>query len=99
MEQPDEYWQGRSGTVLMAVMQDYGSLEPYDIYIAGRFEMAKIARERFCAERSAVVERILVTLSLLSKPISPHQRSDSRGGGRALFQAERYGNMGQLRSA
>ncbi|MGL9773378.1 MAG: NAD(P)H-flavin reductase [Sodalis sp. (in: enterobacteria)] len=58
VEQPDEHWQGRSGTVLMAVMQDYGSLEPYDIYIAGRFEMAKIARERFCAERGAVVERI-----------------------------------------
>ncbi|XOD69999.1 MAG: NAD(P)H-flavin reductase [Sodalis sp. (in: enterobacteria)] len=58
VEQPDEYWEGRSGTVLMAVMQDYVSLEAYDIYIAGRFEMAKIARKLFCAERSAVVERI-----------------------------------------
>lgn len=58
VEQPDENWQGRSGTALMAVMQDYGALEHYDIYIAGRFEMAKIARERFCAERSTVVERI-----------------------------------------
>jgi aquacobalamin reductase/NAD(P)H-flavin reductase len=58
VEQPDEHWQGRTGTVLSAVMQDYESLAQYDIYIAGRFEMAKIARERFCAERSATVSRI-----------------------------------------
>lgn len=58
VEQPDEQWKGRTGTVLMAVMQDYGTLEPYDIYIAGRFEMAKIARERFYVERSALVDRI-----------------------------------------
>jgi len=40
--------------VLTAVMQDYASLSEHDIYIAGRFEMAKIARERFCAERGAL---------------------------------------------
>ncbi|WP_437615819.1 NAD(P)H-flavin reductase [Erwinia sp. V71] len=54
VEQPEQGWQGRSGTVLTAVMQDYGDLGGHDIYIAGRFEMAKIARERFCAERGAV---------------------------------------------
>jgi aquacobalamin reductase/NAD(P)H-flavin reductase len=54
----DDDWQGRVGTVISAVMQDYGSLAEQDIYIAGRFEMAKIARERFCNERSADVERI-----------------------------------------
>ncbi|XBS69589.1 NAD(P)H-flavin reductase [Acerihabitans sp. KWT182] len=58
VEQPDDNWQGRTGTVLSAVMQDYSSLEHYDVYIAGRFEMAKIARERFCAERGATANRI-----------------------------------------
>ncbi|MGR3753557.1 NAD(P)H-flavin reductase [Edwardsiella anguillarum] len=58
VEQPDADWQGRSGTVISAVMQDFGSLAQYDIYIAGRFEMAKIARERFCAEREANPEHI-----------------------------------------
>ena len=53
VEQPEEGYTGRNGTVLTAVMQDYGSLAGHDIYIAGRFEMAKIARERFCAERGA----------------------------------------------
>ncbi|GAB7268412.1 NAD(P)H-flavin reductase [Dickeya ananatis] len=47
VEQPDEQWHGRSGTVLSAVLQDFGTLASHDIYIAGRFEMAKIARERF----------------------------------------------------
>ena len=42
VEQPAEDWQGRSGTVLTAVMQDYASLSGHDIYIAGRFEMAKL---------------------------------------------------------
>ncbi|CCG85629.1 NAD(P)H-flavin reductase [Erwinia piriflorinigrans] len=53
VEQPEEGFTGRNGTVLTAVMQDYSSLSEHDIYIAGRFEMAKIARERFCAERGA----------------------------------------------
>ena len=54
VEQPEEGFTGRNGTVLTAVMQDYTSLAGHDIYIAGRFEMAKIARERFCAERGAL---------------------------------------------
>lgn len=54
VEQPEEGFTGRNGTVLTAVMQDYTSLAEHDIYIAGRFEMAKIARERFCAERGAL---------------------------------------------
>ncbi|MEC5320887.1 NAD(P)H-flavin reductase [Brenneria populi subsp. brevivirga] len=53
VEQPEEGWRGRTGTVLSAVLQDYGSLAEHDIYIAGRFEMAKIARELFCNERGA----------------------------------------------
>lgn len=58
VEQPEEGWQGRSGTVLSAVLQDFSSLAEYDIYIAGRFEMAKIARERFVAERGAQEDRL-----------------------------------------
>ncbi|EPF12287.1 NAD(P)H-flavin reductase [Cedecea davisae] len=58
VEQPEEGWRGRSGTVLTAVMQDYDSLSGHDIYIAGRFEMAKIARELFCNERCALAEHM-----------------------------------------
>ncbi|CCP01328.1 NAD(P)H-flavin reductase [Erwinia amylovora Ea644] len=58
VEQPEEGFTGRNGTVLTAVMQDYGSLSGHDIYIAGRFEMAKIARERFCAERGVQEARM-----------------------------------------
>ncbi|PLR29623.1 NAD(P)H-flavin reductase [Chimaeribacter coloradensis] len=58
VEQPAEGWQGRTGTVLSAVLQDHASLAEHDIYIAGRFEMAKIARERFCGERGAQAGQI-----------------------------------------
>jgi len=58
VEQPEEGWQGRSGTVLSAVLQDFSSLAEYDIYIAGRFEMAKIARERFVAELGEQEDRL-----------------------------------------
>ncbi|WP_367680193.1 NAD(P)H-flavin reductase [Candidatus Fukatsuia anoeciicola] len=53
IEQSNKSWQGRTGNVLHVVLKDYYSLAKQDIYIAGRFEMAKIARERFCAERAA----------------------------------------------
>ncbi|MGG7449028.1 NAD(P)H-flavin reductase [Kosakonia oryzendophytica] len=58
VEQPPEAWRGRSGTVLAAVLQDFGSLAEHDIYIAGRFEMAKIARDLFCNERGAREDRL-----------------------------------------
>lgn len=58
VEHPDENWRGRQGTVISAVLADCGSMSDYDIYIAGRFEMAKVARERFCAERDAREDRI-----------------------------------------
>ncbi|OKP02669.1 NAD(P)H-flavin reductase [Xenorhabdus eapokensis] len=58
VEQVDEHWRGRTGTVLSAVLEDFGSLANHDIYIAGRFEMAKIARERFCSERDASIEHM-----------------------------------------
>ncbi|MTH47630.1 NAD(P)H-flavin reductase [Intestinirhabdus alba] len=58
VEQPEADWRGRTGTVLTAVLQDYGTLAEHDIYIAGRFEMAKIARDLFCNERSAREDRL-----------------------------------------
>lgn len=58
VEQPDEEWRGRTGTVLTAVLADFGSLADYDIYIAGRFEMVKIARDHFSLERGADVTRM-----------------------------------------
>ncbi len=53
VEQPDANWQGKVGNVLEAVMEDFISLAGYDIYLAGRFEMAGAARELFCKERGA----------------------------------------------
>ncbi|MGL4859819.1 MAG: NAD(P)H-flavin reductase [Enterobacteriaceae bacterium] len=58
VEQAGEEWRGRKGTVLSVVMQDFGSMQGYDIYLAGRFEMAKIARERFSGERGADIQHI-----------------------------------------
>lgn len=58
VEQPEETWRGRKGTVLSAVCEDFGDLSEHDIYIAGRFEMAKIARDRFCNERNADKTRL-----------------------------------------
>ncbi len=47
VEQPEAQWQGRSGLVHEAVLADFVSLEAYDIYIAGPFAMAGVAREAF----------------------------------------------------
>lgn len=58
VEQPETEWHGRTGRVLEAVMQDYNTLNGYDIYIAGRFEMAKTARELFCNQRDAHQDRL-----------------------------------------
>ncbi|MFP3036896.1 MAG: NAD(P)H-flavin reductase [Arsenophonus sp.] len=51
VEQPRSNWQGRIGTVLSAVLDDFTSLTKYEVYIAGPFEMVRIARERFCNEK------------------------------------------------
>ncbi|MEG3766236.1 NAD(P)H-flavin reductase [Alteromonas sp. 14N.309.X.WAT.G.H12] len=47
VEFPAEDWQGRTGYVHKAVMEDFPDLSNKQIYIAGRFEMAKIARDDF----------------------------------------------------
>ncbi|WP_028117069.1 NAD(P)H-flavin reductase [Ferrimonas senticii] len=47
----DEWQAGaRHGSVLDAVCDDIADLSDYDIYVAGRFEMAGVARERFLAQ-------------------------------------------------
>ena len=42
---PDESWHGRKGMVHEAVLADFASLDQYDIYVAGRFEMAAVVRQ------------------------------------------------------
>ena len=45
----NETWQGKTGLVHQAAMQDIESFEPYDIYLAGRFEMVGAIRGDFVA--------------------------------------------------
>lgn len=56
-EAPSE-WAGKTGNVLQAVEQDFDSLAEFDIYIAGRFEMAGAAREQFTLNKQAQAERM-----------------------------------------
>ncbi|MGP1930530.1 MAG: NAD(P)H-flavin reductase [Arsenophonus sp. ET-YP4-MAG3] len=52
IEYYESNWRGRTGTVLSAVLDDFTSLTKYEIYIAGCFEMVKIAKDRFCSEKN-----------------------------------------------
>ncbi|EWH09257.1 FMN reductase [Catenovulum agarivorans DS-2] len=47
IENPDENWSGRSGNVIDAVLADFPSLQDYQVYSAGRFEMVGKARKAF----------------------------------------------------
>ncbi|WP_166836149.1 NAD(P)H-flavin reductase [Rheinheimera pleomorphica] len=47
VQQPDANWQGRTGMVHQAVLDDFVSLEAYDIYVAGPFAMAGVVRDAF----------------------------------------------------
>ncbi|WP_105166525.1 NAD(P)H-flavin reductase [Pseudoalteromonas sp. T1lg23B] len=47
VENPSDNWQGHTGFVHKAVMKDIVSLEPYSIYMAGRFDMIGIVRDDF----------------------------------------------------
>jgi aquacobalamin reductase/NAD(P)H-flavin reductase len=58
VESAPNIWNGKVGNVLSAVKADFDSLADFDIYIAGRFEMAGAAREEFSLEREANRERI-----------------------------------------
>jgi len=53
----NETWQGKTGLVHQAVMHDIVSLEPYDIYLAGRFEMVGAIRSDF-VEHGALLEHM-----------------------------------------
>ncbi|TPH15681.1 NAD(P)H-flavin reductase [Litorilituus lipolyticus] len=57
VENPTADWQGKTGLVHQAVMHDIISLEPYDIYLAGRFEMVGAVRSDF-VEHGALLEHM-----------------------------------------
>jgi aquacobalamin reductase/NAD(P)H-flavin reductase len=40
-------WAGRTGWVHQAVLDDIQDLAAYQVYVAGRFEMAKVVRNDF----------------------------------------------------
>ncbi|GLX86159.1 NAD(P)H-flavin reductase [Thalassotalea loyana] len=47
VENPDADWQGKVGLVHEVAMKDIVSFEPYDIYLAGRFDMVGKVRQDF----------------------------------------------------
>ncbi|MBW8189947.1 NAD(P)H-flavin reductase [Neiella marina] len=47
VEEPSADWQGKTGQVHQAVLNDFDSLAGYDLYMAGRFEMVGVARDAF----------------------------------------------------
>jgi aquacobalamin reductase/NAD(P)H-flavin reductase len=55
IEHGNKNWQGKTGLVHQAAMQDIVSFEPYDIYLAGRFEMVGVIRSDFI-EHGALLE-------------------------------------------
>lgn len=57
IENVNEKWKGKTGLVHQAAMDDIVSLEPYDIYLAGRFEMVGTIRGDF-VERGALLEHM-----------------------------------------
>lgn len=58
VEQADSSWKGKRGNVLAAIDEDFDLLDDYDIYIAGRFEMAGAAREQFTQSKGAKSEQM-----------------------------------------
>ena len=49
IQHPNEQWQGLTGWVHKTVMEQEADLNQYDVYVAGRFEMAKVVRDDFSA--------------------------------------------------
>lgn len=47
LEETPDNWQGHQGYVHLAVLADHESLAGFDVYIAGRFEMVRVARDDF----------------------------------------------------
>lgn len=50
VELPQDGWQGKTGFVHLAVMEDIDNLGDYDIYMAGHFDMMKVVRADFVAK-------------------------------------------------
>ena len=57
VELPENNWIGRTGYVHQAVLNEFDDLSAFDIYIVGRFEMAKIARDDFM-EKGALKDHV-----------------------------------------
>ena len=57
VENPTDGWQGKVGMVHKVAMQDIVSFEPYDIYLAGRFDMVGSVRKDFI-EQGGLVEHM-----------------------------------------
>lgn len=57
VEFPQGKWEGKTGWVHKAVMDDYEDMSSLQVYIAGRFEMAKVARDDF-TQRGLAKERL-----------------------------------------
>ncbi|RLV60510.1 NAD(P)H-flavin reductase [Parashewanella curva] len=45
VEEADEHWQGKQANLLEQIKTDYTDVSDFDIYIAGRFDMAAAARD------------------------------------------------------
>jgi NAD(P)H-flavin reductase len=58
VEVAETSWKGKVGNVLQAVAKDFDTLADFDIYIAGRFDMAGAAREQFTKNQQARRERM-----------------------------------------
>ena len=57
VETADEHWQGRVGKVHEPLLSDVTNLEPYDIYMAGRFDMVGFLRGEFI-EQGALIDHM-----------------------------------------
>jgi aquacobalamin reductase/NAD(P)H-flavin reductase len=47
VETPEANWPGKTGWVHQALLEDIQDLAAYQVYVAGRFEMAKVVRDDF----------------------------------------------------
>jgi aquacobalamin reductase/NAD(P)H-flavin reductase len=47
VEIPEKNWAGKTGWVHQVVLADIKDLATYQVYVAGRFEMAKVVRDDF----------------------------------------------------
>ena len=54
IENPNEQWQGKTGMVHKAVMNEIANLADHDIYLAGRFDMVGAVRKDFIAQGADV---------------------------------------------